>query len=250
MTAQATSATTQKKTKKASGAKKRKRATAKKAKSSTRSSAPKRSRHAISFATYIQRVLKQVAPQIGLSGVAVHTLESVSVDVLKRLGETAFDLVQRAKRKTLSERDLQAAVRLLLHGELAKAAVREGVKAITTYNAGRVEGSRSARAGLVMSVARVERFLRAMMPHTNMSEAAPVYAAAVLEYVLTELLELSANAARDHKRKRIVPRHLLLVIENDSELSHLLNHNAIIARGGVLPDIQAALLPSKKKQKQ
>lgn len=48
--------------------------------------------------------------------------------------------------------------------------------------------------------------------------AAPVYCTAVLEYLCAELMELAGNAARDNKKHRINPRHILLAIANDEEL--------------------------------
>lgn len=240
------------KKKTAVGGKRKRSAPQKKVKKAGSGKKKSRSRSGISFETYIYRVLKQIAPQTGLSGTAMQTLQGFATDLLKRLGETAFDLVQRDKRKTLSARDFQTAVRLVMFGQLAKHAVADGLKAMTKYNAGHVGkagGTRSERAGLVMSVARVERFLRAMMPHTNVAESAPVFAAAVLEYALSEVMELASNAARDAKRKRITPRHLSLVIQYDEELTRLFNENAFIARGGVMPDIHAELLPSKKQKK-
>ena len=104
--------------------------------------------------------------------------------------------------------------------------------------------SRSSRAGLQFPVGRVHRLLRKGNYAQRVGAGAPVYLAAVLEYLAAEILELAGNAARDNKKTRIIPRHLQLAIRNDEELNKLLG-NVTIAQGGVLPNIHAVLLPKK-----
>ena len=107
--------------------------------------------------------------------------------------------------------------------------------------------SRSAKAGLQFPVGRVARYLKAGKYATRVGAGAPVYLAAVLEYLAAEVLELAGNASRDNKKPRSVPRHIQLAIRNDEELSKLLG-TVTIAAGGVLPNIHSVLLPKKSKK--
>ncbi|KAJ7524425.1 hypothetical protein O6H91_17G004300 [Diphasiastrum complanatum] len=104
--------------------------------------------------------------------------------------------------------------------------------------------SRSQKAGLQFPVGRIARFLKAGKYAERVGAGAPVYMAAVLEYLAAEVLELAGNAARDNKKNRIIPRHIQLAVRNDEELSKLLG-SVVIANGGVLPNINASLLPKK-----
>ena len=104
--------------------------------------------------------------------------------------------------------------------------------------------SRSSRAGLQFPVGRVHRLLRQGNYAERIGAGAPVYMAAVMEYLTAEILELAGNAARDNKKQRINPRHLQLAIRNDEELNKLLD-GATIAQGGVFPNIHEVLLPKK-----
>jgi histone H2A len=72
--------------------------------------------------------------------------------------------------------------------------------------------------------------------------------AAVLEYLTAEILELAGNAARDNKKTRIIPRHIQLAVRNDEELNKMMG-GVTIAAGGVLPNIQASLMPKVKAKK-
>ncbi|BCS05169.1 histone H2A [Aspergillus awamori] len=117
---------------------------------------------------------------------------------------------------------------------------KSGGKASGSKNA----QSRSSKAGLAFPVGRVHRLLRKGNYAQRVGAGAPVYLAAVLEYLAAEILELAGNAARDNKKTRIIPRHLQLAIRNDEELNKLLGH-VTIAQGGVLPNIHQNLLPKK-----
>ena len=108
--------------------------------------------------------------------------------------------------------------------------------------------SRSAKAGLQFPVGRIARYLKTGKYASRLGAGAPVYMAAVLEYLAAEVLELAGNASRDNKKSRIVPRHIQLAIRNDEELSKLLG-SVTIASGGVLPNIHSVLLPKKKGSK-
>ena len=83
----------------------------------------------------------------------------------------------------------------------------------------------SAKAGLQFPVGRIGRYLRNGKYATRLGGGAPVYMAAVLEYLCAEILELAGNAARDNKKSRIIPRHITLAVKNDEELNKLLGNH-------------------------
>lgn len=40
-------------------------------------------------------------------------------------------------------------------------------------------------------------------------------------FLTAEILELAGNAARDNKKGRVTPRHILLAVANDEELNQV-----------------------------
>lgn len=92
---------------------------------------------------------------------------------------------------------------------------------------------RSQRAGLNFPVARFHRNLRRGAFGIRTGNGAPVYLAAVVEYLTAEIIECAGNCAKDSKVKRITPRHINLAILADDELRKLVN--VTIPGGGVMP---------------
>ena len=85
------------------------------------------------FSLYIYRVLKQVHPDIGISKRSMSIMNSFINDIFEKTCLEASKLVRYGKKRTLSSREVQTSVRLILPGELAKHAVSEGTKAVTKF---------------------------------------------------------------------------------------------------------------------
>ncbi|KAJ0864939.1 putative transcription factor Hap3/NF-YB family [Helianthus annuus] len=106
--------------------------------------------------------------------------------------------------------------------------------------------TKSAKSGLQFPVGRIARFLKKGRYAKRIGASAPVYLAAVLEYLAAEVLELAGNAARDHLKRRINPRNVQVAVRNDRELGgivcwcdnsewrcyaeHPLSHGAVMAK--------------------
>ena len=97
------------------------------------SSAGKKKKRTESYSSYIYKVLKQVHPDTGISKKSMSIMNSFINDVFERIAGEAGKLARYSKKMTLSSREIQTSVRLMLPGELAKHAVSEGTKAVTKF---------------------------------------------------------------------------------------------------------------------
>ena len=105
------------------------------AKGKALASKPRTKKRGTSFKTYILRVLKQVHPKIGLSKKSMSIMNSFVTDSFDKIAQESAKLTKTNKKATLSAREVQSAVRLVLPNELAKHATTEGTKAIQKFNA-------------------------------------------------------------------------------------------------------------------
>ncbi|KEH38901.1 putative transcription factor Hap3/NF-YB family [Medicago truncatula] len=85
------------------------------------------------YQRYVYRVLKQVHPQMGISSQAMTILNNLMNDMFEKLADEAAKLTAYTKHMTLTSREIQGAVKLVLPGELGKHAIAEGAKAVTNY---------------------------------------------------------------------------------------------------------------------
>ncbi|KAL0234180.1 hypothetical protein PCE1_001696 [Barthelona sp. PCE] len=104
--------------------------------------------------------------------------------------------------------------------------------------------SRSVRAGVSLSVGRIHRYLKQGKYADRIGAGAPVYLAAVLDYLIAEVLDAAGTITMEKNRQRITPRHLLLGMKSDTELAQLIS-NVTFPSAGVVPFIHPELLPKK-----
>ncbi|KAH6801735.1 Histone superfamily protein [Perilla frutescens var. hirtella] len=93
----------------------------------------RRAKNIETYKIYIFKVLKQVHPDIGISSKAMGIMNSFINDIFEKLAQEAARLARYNKKPTITSREIQTAVRLVLPGELAKHAVSEGTKAVTKF---------------------------------------------------------------------------------------------------------------------
>eukprot|EP01057_Protomagalhaensia_wolfi_P006165 Protomagalhaensia_wolfi_Nauph_80__6164@NODE_904_length_1896_cov_403_341949_g681_i0_p3_GENE_NODE_904_length_1896_cov_403_341949_g681_i0NODE_904_length_1896_cov_403_341949_g681_i0_p3_ORF_typecomplete_len138_score27_31Histone/PF00125_24/3_6e16CBFD_NFYB_HMF/PF00808_23/6_9e06Histone_H2A_C/PF16211_5/0_00017TAF/PF02969_17/0_0046DUF3071/PF11268_8/0_071DC_STAMP/PF07782_13/0_24_NODE_904_length_1896_cov_403_341949_g681_i07641177 len=107
--------------------------------------------------------------------------------------------------------------------------------------------SRSQRAGLIFPVGRIGRWMKDGGYAARIGKGAPIFLAAVLEYLTFEVLEMAGNHARDSDKKRVTPQHIQYAVRSDQEMATLLS-SVTIAKGGVNP-MSSDVLHARKKDK-
>ena len=212
------------------------------------------------YGTYISKVLKSVAPDSGITASARNQVNSILITLSKRFTDIALELTSISHRKTMSIRELEKAVRLILKGDLMKHSLKEGEKAIKNFSNNRksAEGakgtSRQAKANIIFPPSISEKFLRRFdTSNVMVTYNSPIYLAAVLEYISMEILDMASQQAKDNKKIRITSKDLELGVRYDSELNQLITETNIEFIGGArVPYIHPFLLkkkPTRRKKK-
>lgn len=224
-----------------------------------------------SFKTYIYKVLKQVHPEKSISADAIGQIDEYIKVLAMRLSESARRSCLRVGKSTVGAAEISLASNLYISGELAKHAYSQSIKACAKFQSGKKKDSspakgkkkskstpdvktssvrREVQAGLQFSVALAEKYIREFgASGLNVSKNASVALAAILEYITTEIIELSGNVTGDQKKVTILIRHVFLAVESDEELVTLTKTLGIEFVGcGVVPFVHESLKPTKEKR--
>ena len=138
------------------------------------------------------------------------------------------------------------AVKLLATAAVAAVAPVAAVDAEKKKKQEKAPVSRTRQAGLTFPVTRVDRHIRLRKYTPRTTNTAPVYLAAVLETILTEIISAAAAVARDNKRSRITPLHIGKGVRQEAALNLLIG-DSIHQDGSVLPPVPARLAAYTKE---
>jgi histone H3 len=208
------------------------------------------------FETYITKLLKQVSDTNGITSNAKQQLNSCLCLIAKLVSSKVIYLTEIAKKKTISEKEVKNALRIVLSGELSKNAIIHGQKAIDKFStdandASSKGNSRQDKAGILFPPSILEKFLRNFSYSKIMvTSSAPVCLAAAIEYLTLEIIENASSYAKDNKRVRVTIRDLEIGVRSDKELNDFFTkHNISFLGGGVVPFIHSSLLSKKNRKK-
>ena len=204
------------------------------------------------FETYISKVLKQVARNNGITSNSKQQLNSALCIVARAISLMSVRLTEIAKKKTISDKEVANSVRIIFSGDLASNSIREGTKAVEKFITESSNGcSRQGKAGIIFPPSITEKFLRNFgYSKVMVTSTAHILLAAVLEYLVTEILLLASKSSVNNKRIRITIRDLQLSVGEDYELSDLFEKlNMSFLGGGVIPYIHKCLVTKKQRKK-
>jgi len=181
----------------------------------------------IDLKTGIRSVSKQVNLDMNrVSSEFLSEINDICEKLLTVLARTSVTIKKNCKRVEISASDIQAATNVILPATLSEFAIREGNKATFKFVSNDdMKGSRSARAGLVISVPKVDSMFRYIAGNkipNRFSQGSIIFMTAVIEYVIAELCEVSGREARSINATTIFKRHLDIAVEKDEELMNFL----------------------------
>jgi histone H3/H4 len=175
------------------------------------------------YDSYIPKILKCSFEHNGITSDARQQLNSILIIFSRKFAEMIFHLTGVSKKRTLSSKEVLAATQVFLSGALRTHAIDEGRSAIEKYTKNTKKGvSRQEKAGIIFPPSIAEKFLRRFHASVLMvTHTAPVFFAAVIEYICMEILETASILVNENKRIRITVSDIESAVKSDGELSKL-----------------------------
>ena len=187
------------------------------------------------YETSISKLSKEINDDLSLSSEAKHNLNNIANILLSKLVQQSTELMhpknfvnpkkKLPEKKTLSAAEIETATILIISPlkGLEDHSLNNGKKILTKVRNAKKGGTLAEKAGLILSVSKTANSIRSNLKKENLSVNASIYATAVLEYILAEILELSGNECRTDKKKTIKPNHIKKAVESDFELEDLMS---------------------------
>lgn len=204
------------------------------------------------FETYISKLLKTLASEHGITSNAKQQLNSAICIIAKEIACVSMHLTTVSKKKTMSEKEVANAIKLIFSGTLAETASRQAEESLEKFKCDNGKhSSRQNKAGILFPPSISEKFLRNFgFSKIMVTKSAPIYFAAVLEHLTMDMLTNASRMAKENNRVRITIRDLELTVRTDKELAKLFEKcNLSFIGGGVVPRIHEALLNKKPRKK-
>jgi len=190
------------------------------------------------FKTYIYRKLKNMKSDAGISGTALACLNNLIGINIEKLMIGVNQIILHIDKKTITDKEVLGSINLFLSGDLLEQVKKYTKDALENFEKSKdgekknTSTSKSASAGLIFPVTRIQNYMIKVSVTTRKSEKAAVAMAAVCELLISNLLEKTFLIAEKHKKSRITTRHIMIAINDDFELKHFYK-NCVFA-GGVV----------------
>jgi len=205
------------------------------------------------YEIYISKLLKQVAGDNGITANSKQQLNSILCSITRIISLKVNSLTEMAKKRTMSEKEVNNAIRILFLGDLANGMIVMCNQAVENYREDESgKGvTRQERAGITFPPSVAEKYLRNFgYSKTMVSNTAPVALATAVEYLAGEILEDAALCAKQKKRVRITIRDLEIGVRTDSEINTFFEDNKLsFLGGGVVPYIHPSLLVKRARRR-
>lgn len=192
---------------------------------------------------------------MGITSPTLSVLNSTVKVMLNRIVSETVNLVINNNSKTLCEKDLKSVIYILFPQSMIKDSVENGDEALKRYSKFENDSNKSimreTRAGLIISVSLVEKYIRLFGANKlNVNSGAPVFLAGVIEQLIYEQINMAEEVAQEHQKHRISARHFFLAINKNQDYMKIYEtFSIVLLQNGVLPHIESKLIEQRQSRK-